>query len=111
LNPWVKDISSGKNPGIPSLLDWPEASDESDSEVSPLQIEGAAVSTASGNDDYLSQVSLEIPGFAGFGRCLDTVCECVHMCVCTHTQVCICFCLFVALNSVVEVCKDSAQLL
>jgi len=78
----VKDISSGKNPGIPSLLDWPEASDESDSEVSPLQIEGAAVSTASGNDDYLSQVSLEIPGFAGFGRCLDTVCECVHMCVC-----------------------------
>jgi len=69
LNPWVKDISSGRNPGIPALLDWPEASDESDSEVSPLQIEGASLSAPAGNDVDLSQVSLEIPGFAGFGTC------------------------------------------
>jgi len=69
LNPWVKDISSGRNPVIPALLDWPEASDESDSEASPLQIEGASLSAPSGNDVDLSQVSLEIPGFAGFGRC------------------------------------------
>lgn len=69
LNPWVKDISSGRNPGIPALLDWPEASDESDSEVSPMQIEGASLSAPLGNDVDLSQVSLEIPGFAGFGRC------------------------------------------
>jgi len=65
----VKDISSGRNPVIPALLDWPEASDESDSEVSPLQIEGASLSAApSGNDVDLAQVGLEIPGFAGFGR-------------------------------------------
>lgn len=70
LNPWVKDISSGRNPGIPTLLDWPEASDESDSEVSPLQIEGSALSAQQpGNDVDLSQVNLEIPGFAGFGLC------------------------------------------
>jgi len=70
LNPWVKDISSGRNPGIPALLDWPEASDESDSEVSPLQIEGASLSVpaSSANDVDLSQVNLEIPGFSGFGR-------------------------------------------
>ena len=65
----MKDISSGRSPGIPALLDWPEASDESDSEVSPLQIEGASLSAPSGNDVDLSQVTLEIPGFAGFGRC------------------------------------------
>jgi len=71
LNPWVKDISSGRNPGIPALLDWPEASDESDSEAaSPLQIEAASLSTPSANEVVdLSQVNLEIPGFAGFGVC------------------------------------------
>jgi len=76
LNPWVKGISSGRNPGIPALLDWPEASDESDSEVSPLQIEGASLSAAAANDVDLSQVSLEIPGFAGFGACSMSVLDC-----------------------------------
>ena len=72
----MKDISSGRNPGIPALLDWPEASDESDSEVSPLQIEGTSLSAPSATDVDLSQVSLQIPGVAGFGKhsCLFTVC-------------------------------------
>jgi len=78
LNPWVKDISSGRTPGIPALLDWPEASDESDSEASPLQIEAASLTAPSSNEVDLSHVNLEIPGFAGFGECsaLDSLCFC-----------------------------------
>ena len=67
---WVRDVSSGRHPNIPPVLNWPEASDESDSETSPSRIETAASfgDTAGGNEVVgLNDADLQIPGFAGLG--------------------------------------------
>lgn len=69
FNLWVRDVSSGRHPNIPPVLNWPEASDESDSETSPSRIETAASLGAGGNSDVveLNDVDLQMPGFAGLG--------------------------------------------
>jgi len=51
-NPWVKD-PSGKHTNVSALLDWPEESDESDSEVtspSKFSAVSAVAAAAAGND-------------------------------------------------------------
>lgn len=76
FNLWVRDVSSGRHPTIPPVLNWPEASDESDSETSPSRIETAAsLGTADGSSEVveLNDVDLQMPGFAGLGR-QTTVC-------------------------------------
>ncbi len=49
-NPWVKD-PSGKHTNVSALLDWPEESDDSDSESkSPTRAVGAAAAAAEGGE-------------------------------------------------------------
>ena len=69
FNLWVRDVSSGRHPNIPPVLNWPEASDESDSETSPSRIETAASlgTTASNEVVELNDADLQMPGFAGLG--------------------------------------------
>ena len=70
FNLWVRDVSSGRHPNIPPVLNWPEASDESDSETSPSRIETAASLRSTGGNEVvdLSDSDLQMPGFAGLGE-------------------------------------------
>lgn len=65
-NLWVKD-PSGRHKNVSALLDWPEESDESDSEnVSPSKF---SISVPKPPDDIdMTQIGLDIPGLIVTGK-------------------------------------------